>query len=384
MIERIKLEDREIILVGTAHISHKSIELVEQTIDSEKPDVIGIELDKERLQQLVSGKKWQEMNIVEVVQSGKTNLFLLSLLLSNMQRQIGKTVGVNPGAEMLAAVKKAQEKKVPIQLLDRNVNVTLKRAFHEMSLKEKLKLGYSLIGGFFGVGEKITAEKIEELKKEDMMNSLMKDLGKQMPSMKKVLVDERDLFIAESIKNSPGKKIVAIVGAGHLKGIVETIKSRKKINVSELMVLPKKKNYLNYLKYLVPALFIGLLGYTVYTKGMTSTIDLLVAWFLINGFFSAIGALLARAHPFSIATAFVSAPFTSLHPAFAAGWFTALVEAKYNPPRVMDFEDLSELNSLSGLYKNKVSHILIVAAFTNLGSIAGTIIALPYIVSLLA
>ena len=384
MIERLKLGEKEIILVGTAHISRESIDLVEKTIEEEQPDVIGVELDKERLHQLLSGKKWQEMNIVEVVQSGKTNLFLLSLLLSNLQKQIGKSVGINPGAEMLAAVKIAQKKQIPIQLLDRNVNVTLKRAFNEMSLKEKLKLGYSLLAGFFGVGEKITPEKIEELKKEDIMNNLMKELGKQMPSIKKVLVDERDLFISESIKKSPGKKIVAVVGAGHLKGIKETIKSGKTINVHSLMSTPKKKNYVKILKYLVPALFIGLLGYAVYTKGVSTTLDLMLAWFLINGTFSALGALLARAHPFSIITAFVAAPFTSLHPAFAAGWFAAFVEAKYNPPKVMDFENLSGLGSLSSFYTNKVTHVLIVAALTNIGSMVGTILALPYIVSILA
>jgi pheromone shutdown-related protein TraB len=260
----------------------------------------------------------------------------------------------------------------------------LKRAFDSMSLIEKMKLGGSLMAGFFGVGEKITPEKIEELKKEDIMNNLMKELGKQMPSMKKVLVDERDLFIAESIRNSPGKKIVAVVGAGHLKGIKKTIESKIKINVASLVNLPEKKNYFKFLKYLVPAIFIALLGYAVYTKGMNTTFDLLMIWFLINGTLSAIGALLARAHPFSIATAFIAAPFTSLHPAFAAGWFAAFIEAKYNSPKVIDFENLSGLNSLSEFYKNKVTHILIVAAFTNIGSMIGTIIALPYILSLLA
>ena len=384
MIERIKLRGKEIVLVGTAHISRESVELVEKTIEEEKPDVIGVELDKERLQQLLSGKKWKQMNLVEIVQGGKTHLFLLSLLLSNVQRQLGKSVGIDPGAEMLAAVKIAQEKKVPVQLLDRNVKVTLKRAFNEMSLREKLKLGTSLIAGFFGYGEKITPEKIEELKKEDMMNSLMKELGKQMPSMKKVLVDERDLYIAESIKRSPGKKIVAVVGAGHLKGIKATIKAKKKVNISKLIRLPKKRNYLKVLKYLVPALFVAFLGYAFYAKGIETTVNVLVVWFLANGILSALGALLARAHPLSILTAFVAAPFTSLHPAFAAGWFAAIVETRYNSPKVIDFENLSNLSTLGSFYRNKVTHILIVAAFANIGSIAGTIIALPYILALLA
>ena len=184
MIKRLTMGEKEIILVGTAHISKESIKLVEETIDAEQPDVIGVELDKDRLAQLISGQKWQETNIVEIIQSGKTELFLLNVLLSNMQRQLGENVGVKPGAEMLAALKKAEKAKVPVQLLDRDVRVTLKRAFSAMGIVEKVKLGGTLIAGFFGVGEKVTIEKIEELKKEDLLNNLMKELGKQFPSIK--------------------------------------------------------------------------------------------------------------------------------------------------------------------------------------------------------
>jgi len=384
MIKRIKLGEKEIILVGTAHISKESIKLVEETIEAEKPDVIGVELDKERLGQLLSGKKWQETNLVEIVKTGKTYLFLLNILLSNIQKQLGANVGVQPGAEMLAALKKAQEKQLPVQLLDRDIKVTLKRAFGEMKLREKLRLGYSLLAGFFGYGEKVTPQMIEELKKEDLINKLMKELGKQMPSMKRVLVDERDSYISEMIRVSPGKKIVAVVGAGHLEGIEENIKQGKKVDVAALNKMPKKRPYLKIIGLIIPALFFIFLGYALYMKGIGTTINLLVAWFLITGTFSAIGALLSRAHPLSIATAFVAAPFTTLHPALAAGWFSALAETRIKPPRVMDFESLSGVSSIGGFYRNKVTHILIVAALTNLGATIGTIIALPYILSLLA
>ncbi len=384
MIKRLKIDDKEIILVGTAHISAESVKLVEETIEKEKPDVIGVELDRERLAQLLSGKKWQETNIIDVVKSGKTYLFLLNTLLSNMQKQIGASVGIKPGSEMLAAIKIASEKKIPVQLLDRDVRITLKRAFQEMKLIEKLKLGSSLLAGFFGYGEKVTPQVIESLKQEDLINKLMKELGQQMPSMKKVLVDERDDFIAQMIRQSPGKKIVAVVGAGHLHGIEETIKSNKKINLEKMNFIPKKKNYLKYVKYLIPALFFIFIGYLLYFKGVETTISALVIWFLANGILAAIGALLARAHPLTILTSFVAAPFTSLHPAIAAGWFAAIVETKVNPPLVMDFEKLSSVSSIGGFYKNKVTHILIVTALVNIGSTIGTIVALPYFVALLA
>jgi len=384
MIKKITFEGKQIILVGTAHISKDSMKLVEDTIEKEKPDVIGVELDKERLEQLLSGKKWEQTNIIDVIKTGKTYLFLLNTMLSNLQKQLGKSVGVKPGAEMLVAIKKAQETKTPIQLLDRDVRITLKRAFNAMSLKEKLKLGGSLVAGFFGKGEKVTAQVIEDLKDQDLINKLMKELGKQMPSMKRVLVDERDQYIAEMIKRSPGKKTVAIVGAGHMQGIEEIIKKKKKVDLKKISIVPKKRNYLRVIKWAVPILVIALFVGLFLVKGPAITFEALKIWFLANGILSAVGALIARAHPLSILTAFIVAPFTSLHPMLAAGWLTALVEAKFNPPRVIDFKNLSGVTTVKGFYNNKVTHLLIVTALTNLGSIAGTIIALPALAALLA
>ncbi|MDD4251211.1 MAG: TraB/GumN family protein [Candidatus ainarchaeum sp.] len=387
MIKKLVLNDKEIILIGTAHISKESVELVEKTIQEEKPDVVGVELDNERLYQLMSGKKWQQTNIIDVVKTGKTYLFLLNILLSNLQKQLGAKVGVQPGSEMMIAVKKAQEHNIPIQLLDRNINITLKRAFKTMKLKEKLKLGSSIIMGFFGMvdpKEAIDIVSIEDLKNEDLINKLMKELGRQMPSVKKVLVDERDDYITEMIRQSKGKKIIAVVGAGHLNGIVENLKKEKKINLQELNIIPKKINYLKYLKYAIPLIFFIFIGFLFITKGIGTTTNALVIWFLANGTCSAIGAILAKAHPISVITAFLAAPFTSLHPAIAAGWITAITETKFNSPKVIDFENLSNVSTIKGFYQNKVSHILIVTALTNLGSMIGTIIAVPYLIILLA
>ncbi|MFA5931558.1 MAG: TraB/GumN family protein [archaeon] len=388
MIKRLfigeKDKKKEIILVGTAHISKESISLVEKTIEEETPDVIGVELDKDRLYQLASGKKWQETNLVEIIQTGKTYLFLLNVFLSNMQRQLGNNVGVQPGAEMMIALKKAQEKQVPIQLLDRDVRITLKRAFNEMSFTEKVKLGGALIGGFFGVGEKVTVEKIEELKKEDLINNLMKELGKQFPSIKKVLVDERDTYIAEMIKHSPGKKIVAVVGAGHIEGIVEYLKKEKNTDIQKLNTTPTKTNYIKIIGTILPLIFLAILVWGFYVKGADTTLNMLGYWIVITGGLSALGALIARAHPFSIIAAFISAPITTLHPALAAGWIAGIVETRFNPPKVMDFEKLPDVSSLGGFYNNKVTHILIVAALTNLGATIGVIIAFPTLIALLA
>ncbi|MBN2067032.1 MAG: TraB/GumN family protein [Candidatus Diapherotrites archaeon] len=381
-VEKVKAPGKEIVLVGTAHVSRESVELVKKTVESEKPDVIGIELDMARLQQLKSGKKWQETDLGQIIREGKTYLFLINILLANLQRQIGDDLGVKPGSEMLQAVEIAEEKKIPIILLDRDVKITLKRALDKTGVREKLKLGYSILSGFFGWGEKLDDLTIESLKEKDTLNALMQKLGEEMPSVKSVLVDERDIFIANAILKSPGKKIVAVVGAGHLEGIKRFLDKRR--DVRELMLVEKRKSRLRYLKFLVPALFIAIIGYGFYSKGIDVALNIFIIWFLVNGILSALGAAIARAHPLSILAAFIAAPFTSLHPAFAAGWFAGLVELKMRSPKVKDFEELPALNGLRQFTRNRVSRILIVTAFANIGSTIGTIIALPYIATLLA
>ncbi|MDD3159531.1 MAG: TraB/GumN family protein [Candidatus ainarchaeum sp.] len=385
MIKRIKYEDKEIILVGTAHISKESMELVKETINLEQPDVVGVELDEQRIEQLLSGKKWQETNIIEIVKTGRTYLFLLNTVLSNVQKQLGDEVGIKPGSEMLVAIKVANENKKPIHLLDRNISITLKRAIKKMTLKEKIWIGVSLVGAMFGVGEKINLNisSIEDLKDQDLINKLMKELGKKMPSIKEVLVDERDAYIAQMIKISPGKKIVAVVGAGHLEGIEKIINEKKHVNLAKLNVIPKKNNYLGIIKYLIPLLFVILLIYLTATQGLNQTFNALIIWAIANMICASIGAILARAHIITIIVAGLAAPLTSLHPAIAAGWVAAIVEGKFYPPRVMDFEEMSQIKGISGYYKNRVTHILIVTAFVNLGSTIGTFVAVPFLLGLI-
>lgn len=380
-VERVKAQGKEIILVGTAHVSRESIELVKKTIEKEKPEVVGVELDFQRLQQLRQGKRWKQLDLNQIIREGKTHLFLLNVLLANLQKQIGKQFGVMPGSEMLAAVRAAAEKKIPVALLDRDVGITLRRALNRTSLVEKAKLGYSIVSGFMGFGQKLDEKTIEQLKEKDILNGLMQQLSREMPSVKKVLVDERDMFIATRILRVKAKRVVAVVGAGHLEGIKKYLDRPR--DLSGLLTVKKKRGILSYLKYLVPALFAVIVVYGFYLKGAEIALNLLVMWFLINGVLSALGAALARAHPLSILAAFLAAPFTSLHPAIAAGWFAGLVELRMRSPKVADFEELPNLSRIRSFASNRVTRVLIVTAFANIGSMAGTIIALPYIASLL-
>ncbi|MBN2127337.1 MAG: TraB/GumN family protein [Candidatus Diapherotrites archaeon] len=382
--ESVEFQGKQIILVGTAHVSMESVELVQKTIEEEKPDVVGVELDFSRFNQLKSGKKWREMDITKVISSGQSYLFLINLLLSSLQRELGLKLGVKPGEEMLEAIKIAENQRIPIALLDRDVNITLKRAMNKMTLIEKMKLAGSIFGSFFGLGgeAEITQKTIEELKKTDVMNELMKKLSVEMPSIKTVLVDERDLFIANKILNCPGKKIVAVIGAGHLNGVKKYLDEKR--SISQLNEVIKKKNYLiTALKFLIPLLIIGLFAYTFLSRGFEETINVFLIWFLVNGIFSALGVIIARGHPLSVLTAFLAAPITSLQPMLAAGWFAGIVEAKFNKPKVKDFEDLNKINSIKSFYSNQFTKVLLVVALANIGSSIGTFVALPIILSVL-
>ncbi len=383
LVERIKFGEKEIVLVGTAHVSEKSTELVKKTIDEEKPDIVGVELDRERYLQLKQGQKWENLNISEMIKSGQTYLFLINVMLANLQRQLGQQLGVKPGMEMITATKIAEEKEIGIALLDRSVKITLKRAMNAMTIIEKVKLLWGIaLGLFTDEKEVITKEKVEILKDKDVMNELMGKLSKEMPGVKRILVDERDLFIANKILAAPGKKIVAVLGAGHLEGVKKFLDRPREI--SHLNVIPTSKNWIKIIGWIIPAIFIVMLSYGLVTKGLETGLWILVWWFLINGTLSALGVLLARGHPFSIIAAFVAAPLTSLNPLIAAGWVAGYVEAKFNSPKVKDFEGLRKLNSYGDFLNNQVTRILIVTAYANIGSTVGTVIALPYILSLVA
>ena len=382
--ERVFVGDKEIILVGTAHISEKSIELVDKTIADEKPDVVGVELDEQRFHQLRHQEEWKELDISKIVSTGQTYLLLLNLLLANMQRQLGQQVGIRPGQEMLEAVEVAEKNNIPVLLLDRSARVTLKRALAELSIIEKIKLMLSIVTAIFGTGkETITAQTVEQLKRKDVMTELMGELSREMPSLKKVLVDERDVVIANRILDSPGKKIVAVVGAGHVEGIKKYLDMKRDIGPL-LKVGKKRTSVLKVLAYVIPVVFVVLVAYLFLTKGFNVGVNALIYWVIINGTLSALGVLIARGHIISAAVAFVAAPITTLHPLLAAGWFAGLAEAKIRNPKVKDFESLRNLNSFSDFTHNQVTRILLVVAFANLGATIGTLIAFPAIASLLA
>lgn len=387
---QVQLGEKEIVLVGTAHISKASVELVEKTITEEKPDVIGVELDEIRLQKLLHGESWENTNILKLIESGQSGLVLLNLFLANMQKRLGENVGVKPGDEMKIAVELSQKNKTPLLLMDRSLQITMKRALANVSLWEKIKLGGSLAIGLFGdAEEKIDAKKIEEMKESDIVTKLMEDLSKEYPKLKRTLVDERDAYIAHALIQTPGKKIVGIVGAGHVKGILEHVEKHRAgkkdeiIPLNELVIVPtSKKN--KWVEWGIPLVFVAVFLGLFLQGGVESSLHFFLFWFLGHGILAALGALVGGAHWTTVLGVFLTAWFAALHPLIAAGWIAAAMEAKRDAPAMKDFTTLDKLNSIGSFRKNRVTQILLITVLCNVGSMIATIAVIPYLISTLA
>ena len=369
-VNEIVFDEKKILLVGTAHISQSSVDEVNKVIEQEQPDTVCIELCASRHQAMVDKDQWKNMDIFKVVREGKSFLLLSNLIMTAFQKRLGSQLGVKPGAEMLAAIQASERINAELQLVDRDVKITLQRTWRGMPFWGRMKVFSQLLASLF-IREEISKEEIEKLKESDALSEAMQMLADQSPDMKRILIDERDQFMAEKIRQAPGKRIVAVVGAGHVKGL--SLELEREHNLAELETVPSPGKLGIWLKWGIPALIIGLIGYGFYAVDTDVSIEMIQRWFLINGTLSAVGTAIAFGHPITIATAFVAAPFTSLNPAVAAGWVAGLVEAFLRKPQVRDFEDLAEdIKHLRGFWKNNITRILLVVMFANLGSAIGT------------
>ncbi len=369
-VNEIVFDEKKILLVGTAHISQSSVDEVNKVIEQEQPDTVCVELCESRHQAMVDKDQWKNTDIFKVVREGKSFLLLSNLIMTAFQKRLGSQLGVQPGAEMLAAIQASERINAELQLVDRDVKITLQRTWRGMPFWGRMKVFSQLLASLF-IREEISKEEIEKLKESDALSEAMQMLADQSPDMKRILIDERDQFMAEKIRQVPGKRIVAVVGAGHVKGL--TLELEREHNLAELETVPSPGKLGIFLKWGIPALIVGLIGYGFYAVDTDVSIEMIQRWFLINGTLSAIGTAIAFGHPITIATAFVAAPFTSLNPAVAAGWVAGLVEAFLRKPQVRDFEDLAEdITHLRGFWKNNITRILLVVMFANLGSAIGT------------
>lgn len=370
---KLQLGDKEVYLVGTAHVSKKSVTDVRTTIEIVQPDEVCVELDEGRYQNIMDAERWKKTNITEVIRKGKAALLLSSLIMTSFQRRIGKKLGVMPGAELVEAVKVSEEVGARTTLIDRDIQITLKRTWGSLGLWAKFKMASQLAASIF-VTEEIDEETVESLKEEEKLGDVLQLLADEFPAMKGSLIDERDQYLAENIRRTLGKRVVAVVGAGHVPGIIKEIEVDH--DLAPLDQTPEPSSAGKVLKWGIPGAIIALFAYGFWAGGMDESIGSVYIWFLVNGILSALGAAIALGHPLTILSAFVAAPLTSLNPMIAAGWVSGLVQAFVKKPTVNDLEDLPEaINTAKGFWLNPVSRILLVVILSNLGSVAGTFIA---------
>ena len=377
-VTRLSYENKDVILIGTAHVSQQSADLVKQTIEEEKPDTVCVELCQSRHESITKKKKWQDTDLLKVIREKKTLLLLSNLMLSYFQKRIGKKLGITPGEEIKQAIASAKTVGAGLQLADRDIRTTLSRTWHTMGLWTKIRLLTGLVTSAGEIGS-IEKKDVEELKNKDMLEFFLSEIGDSFPEIKRTLIDERDEYLTYKIRTSPGEKIVAVVGAGHVPGI--RTHWEKPVDIGRLEEMPPKSKISVFFKWGIPALIIGLIVSGFFMAGSRAGTDMIKWWILVNAILAGLGAALALAHPLTVLSAVVASPITSLNPMIAAGWVAGLTEVFLGKPKVIDFERLAEdISSLRGFWRNKITRILLVVVFTNLGSTLGTFVAIPLMV----
>jgi len=382
------LNPTQIIIIGTAHVSEKSVREVRETIEREKPDIVAVELDQNRFKGMTEPESADtEISFKDVLKPGQTFYYLLYGFLAYMQRKMGEQLGVAPGSEMIAAVEGAREIGAGIALIDRDIQVTFKRFLAKLSLLEKIKMAYKIAKGIIfddGSGEEFD---INSMTDQDVVTAMVEEFRNLSPTAASVLIDERDAYLAGNIlklvrHDGAGKKIVVVIGAGHRQGMMKYLDNPAQVpNLEELVIIPKKRfSLLKFISYGIIALVFLTFAYILYSvityPDMTPDV-LLTAfgiWFLMTGTLSAIGALLAGSKPKSALVAFLLAWFTALHPLVAAGWFAGLTEAGIRKPTTKDMKEMMNAETFKELRSNSFFKVIFIAALSNIGCIIGTII----------
>lgn len=365
-------------VLGTAHVSSSSVEAVKAQIESFQPDIVAVELCQSRYGALTSNRRLDKEGLLKVVKEGKAPLVMLQSLLAAEQRKMGLDEGEQPGAELLAAVETAEAAQLEVALIDRDIQTTLRRAWKKMKFFEKIKILWSLLGD----DEDEDAPEVSQLlEDQDLLTSLMEELRTFSPGAGSVLIDERDAYLAGKIsglESRGDKKILAVVGAGHLKGIEAHLKSSSHPNeekLADLEVLPNRSRVSKAIPWLIPILMMGLVAYFISKGNASDLVELFTVWTAANAVFAALGCLIARGHPLAVLTAAFASPITSLNPTLAAGWFAGYVQLKMREPTAEDLQNFLKMEDLGAFWSNRAGRVLLVTALSNLGSMAGAYVA---------
>ncbi|HPJ34481.1 MAG TPA: TraB/GumN family protein [Spirochaetota bacterium] len=370
----------QLYLIGTAHVSRNSAELVENTILEIQPDVLCIELDEQRLNNIKNRNKYENLDIFKIIKERQLFFFIGQFIMASFQKKISEKTGSRPGEEFIRAINAAEENCINLALIDRNIGTTLKRAWRLTPLRHKFKFLGSLI---FGDSDELDDIDIEQLKKSDAIETLVKSFSEELPETKKILIDERDLYLAYGIQKNLKEKTVAVVGAGHVAGIIKylqhTITEQEK---EEIDFIPEKSKTGKIFQWLIPGIIVTvfLWGFLSGNKDMAK--EFAVIWIFAHGLLTMLGCIVSFAHPVTIIAGFIASPITSLNPTIGAGFVTAFVQAVIVKPRVRDFEQLNgKTFGFKQWWSNRLTKIFLVFIFSSIGSSIGTFVALPALIS---
>jgi len=376
-VTRLEWGGKEIFLVGTAHVSQRSVDEVTRVIEEVRPDTVCVELDEQRHRMLVDEDAWKKLDIFQVIRQKKVLFLLASLALGAYQRKMGEKLGVRPGAELLAAVKSAEKVGAHVVLADRDIQATLKRTWANLSFWDKVKITGGLVEAPFASDE-IDEEKIEQLKDKDMIGEVLEQLAVELPRIKVPLIDERDAYLISSISEAPGRRIVGVVGAAHVPGMVKRL--GEPVDKKKLAELPPPSRMMQVLAWVIPTLLVLAFYHGFREHSGERLVDMIWAWILPTAALCGLFTIFALAHPLTILAACVAAPITTLHPAIGAGMVTGLVEAWLRKPTVEDCEQLSRsMTSIRSVYQNRVTRVLLVFVLSSLGAALGAYIGASWV-----
>jgi len=367
----LEVDGRRLVLVGTAHVSKESVDVVQRVIAEEHPDRVCVELDPQRYEILTERKKWEASDLREVIRKRQLATLIVHMLLSSYQKRIGGRLGVVPGSELLEAVRAAEARDIPVELCDREVRITLRRAWGALSLWKKSMLLSSVLAGVADPPE-LDEDALRELRQRDVLNEMMQELGRVLPALKRVLIDERDAFLATRILRAEGQRLVVIVGAGHLQGMRRALEERRDADLDALSEIPPVSPWWHVLGWGLAAVVLGSIGAIGWKHGAEAMADGALTWILSTGVPAAVGTALAGGHPLTILAGLVAAPITTLSPVLGVGYATAFVQTYLVPPRVHEFRSAGEdIAKPVRWWTNRLLRVLLVFILSSIGGAAG-------------
>jgi len=371
-VQVIARDGREILLVGTAHVSRESADLVRELIEKERPDRVCIELDAQRYEALTQRRRWEELDLREVTRKRQLAPLLANLVLAAYQKKLGGAIGVLPGSELVEAARAAEAQDIPVVLCDRDVRVTLRRVWASLSLWEKSKLIGALMVALIDRPE-LDEDTLRRLRDQDVLSELMQELGKELPRAKTVLIDERDAYLAQKIRTSGGQRVVAVVGAGHVAGIRRALEEGRSADLEALSTIPRVPTSVKAIGWAVPTLILGALAVVGVRHGMHAVGANVLFFVLATGIPVSIAAALSFAHPAVVLSSFGVAPFTAIHPLLGAGHVLAFLQAWLVPPVVRELENVADDAAVvSRWWSNRLLRIFLVFLLTTIGGVIGT------------